>query len=134
MSALRAGAFEVILGDELATALGVGRGDAVVLAVAQGSVTPAGVVPRLRRFKVAGVFRSGMYEIDATLALVHLADAARLLRLGDNVTGLRLAMHDPYAAPLVARDVAQALGGGLYVDDWTRRTRISSARSSSPSA
>jgi lipoprotein-releasing system permease protein len=121
MSTLRAGSFEVILGDELASALGAGVGDAVVLAVAQGSVTPAGVLPRLRRFKVAGVFRSGMYEIDATLAVVHVADAARLLRLGDNVTGLRLAMHDPYAAPMTARDVARALGGGLYVDDWTQR-------------
>ena len=79
------------------------------------------MLPRLRRFKVAGIFRSGMYEIDATLAVVHVADAARLLRLGDNVTGLRLAVHDPYAAPLAVREVARDLGGGLYVEDWTQR-------------
>jgi len=121
MQALQPGAFDVILGEELASKLGVKVGDAVVVAIAQGSVTPAGVLPRLRRFKVGGIFRSGMYEIDATLAVTHLADAARLLRMGRNVTGLRLAVTDPYQAPLAAREVAGALGGGLYVDDWTQR-------------
>ncbi|MDH5226683.1 MAG: lipoprotein-releasing ABC transporter permease subunit, partial [Gammaproteobacteria bacterium] len=121
MDALRPGEFSVILGEELATKLGVQVGDAVVVAVAKGNVTPAGVVPRLRRFKVGGIFRSGMYEIDATLAVVHFADAARLLRLGDNVTGLRLEVADPYDAPLAVREVARDLGGGLYVEDWTQR-------------
>jgi lipoprotein-releasing system permease protein len=121
MAALQPGEFTVILGEELATALGVGLGDAVVVAVAKGNVTPAGVLPRLRRFKVGGIFRSGMYEIDATLAVVHVADAARLLRLGDNVTGLRLEVSDPYEAPLAVREVASKLGGGLYVEDWTQR-------------
>ena len=121
MSALRAGTYRIILGAELARELKVTRGDAVVLAVAQGSVTPAGVLPRLRRFEVEGVFASGMYEIDRTLALVHLQDAARLFRLGDRVTGLRLEMHDPWQAPMVAREVARALGDGPYVDDWTNR-------------
>ncbi len=115
------GTFGVILGEELARHLGVETGDAVVVAVASGSVTPAGVLPRLRRFRVAGTFRSGMYEIDATLAIVDIADAARLLRLGDNVSGLRLAMRDPYQAPVAVREVASALGGGLYVEDWTQR-------------
>ena len=121
MDSLRPGAFAVILGEELANSLGVGLGDSVVVAVAKGNVTPAGVLPRLRRFKVGGIFRSGMYEIDATLAIVHVADAARLLRLGDNVTGLRLEVHDPYEAPLAVREVAGKLGGGLYIEDWTQR-------------
>jgi lipoprotein-releasing system permease protein len=121
MQALVPGAFGVILGVELADLLGVKPGDAVVVVVARGHVTPAGVVPRLRRFTVAGVFRSGMYEIDATLAVVHMVDAARLLRLGDNVSGLRLAVSNPYEAPLAVREVASALGGGLYVEDWTQR-------------
>jgi len=121
MDSLRPGAFAVILGEELANSLGVGLGDAVVVAVAKGNVTPAGVLPRLRRFEVGGIFRSGMYEIDATLAVVHVADAARLLRLGDNVTGLRLEVSDPYEAPLAVREVARKLGGGLYVEDWTQR-------------
>jgi lipoprotein-releasing system permease protein len=121
MQGLASGGFAVILGQELAARLGVGVGDAVVVAVAKGHVTPAGVVPRLRRFTVAGLFRSGMYEIDATLAVVHIDDAARLLRLGQNVSGLRLAVKDPYEAPTAVREVARALGGGLYVEDWTQR-------------
>jgi len=121
MQGLQPGAFTIILGEELAQKLGVKPGDEVVVAIAQGNVTPAGVLPRLRRFHVAGVFRSGMYEIDATLAVAHVADAARLLRLGDNVTGLRLAVNDPYQAPLAVREVASDLGGGLYVEDWTQR-------------
>jgi len=121
MRGLQPGAFGVILGEELAHKLGVQTGDSVVVAVARGNVTPAGVLPRLRRFKVAGIFRSGMYEIDATLAVVHMVDAARLLRLGDRVSGLRLAVQDPYQAPLAVREVAAELGGGLYVEDWTQR-------------
>jgi len=121
MQALRPGGFQLLLGEELAQRLGVTLGGEVVVAIARGSVTPAGVLPRLRRFTVAGIFRSGMYEIDATLAVAHVDDAARLLRLGDNVTGLRLAAHDPYQAPLAVREVARDLGGGLYVEDWTQR-------------
>ncbi len=118
---LRAGGYGVVLGSELASRLGLRLGDAVVAAVAEGSVTPAGVLPRLRRFTVQGVFHSGMYEIDNSLALVHLADAAKLMRLGDRVSGLRLHVQDPFRSPSVAREVATELGGGLYVDDWTQR-------------
>jgi lipoprotein-releasing system permease protein len=121
MDRLTPGSYRIILGAELARALAVKRGDSLVLAIAQGSVTPAGVLPRLRRFEVEGVFASGMYEIDRTLALVHLEDAARLFRLGDRVTGLRLEMLDPWRAPVVAREVARELGDGPYVDDWTNR-------------
>jgi lipoprotein-releasing system permease protein len=120
LDSLSPGGFGVILGSELARRLRVGDGDRVVFAVAQGNVTPAGVVPRWKTFTVRGVFESGMYEIDNSLALVALDDAARLFRLGDNVTGLRLKLADPYRAPLTVRDVAEAVGGGLYVDDWTR--------------
>ncbi len=121
LAALKPGAFQVLLGSELAAKLGVKTGDSVVIAIAEGTVTPAGVVPRMRRFTVGGIFYSGMYEIDATLAVTHVRDAARLFRLGDNVTGLRLKVRDPFEAPLAAREVATALGGGLYVDDWTQR-------------
>jgi lipoprotein-releasing system permease protein len=121
LAALEPGAYRVLLGSEVASRLGVGLGDTVVLAIAQGSVTPAGVVPRMRRFTVGGVFYSGMYEIDSGLALVHMEDAARLFRSGPDVTGLRLQVRDPMLAPSVAREVAQALGGGLWVEDWTQR-------------
>jgi lipoprotein-releasing system permease protein len=121
LAALEPGAYRVLLGAEVATRLGVETGDTVVLAIAQGTVTPAGVVPRMRRFTVGGVFYSGMYEIDNGLALVHIEDAARLFRAGKDVTGLRLAVRDPLLAPSVSREVAQALGGGLWVEDWTQR-------------
>jgi lipoprotein-releasing system permease protein len=121
LESLRPGSYDMLLGAELAERLGVSRGDSVVMAVAQGAVTPAGVVPRMRRFTVSGGFYSGMYEIDNGLALVALADAQRVFRLGDRVTGIRLSMRDPYQAPQASRDVARALGGGLWVEDWTQR-------------
>ncbi len=120
-AALRPGAFQVLLGSALAAKLGVKTGDPVVIAIAAGSVTPAGVVPRMRRFTVGGIFESGMYEIDASLAVVQLQDASRLFRLGENVTGLRLRVRDPFEAPQAVREVADALGGGLYIEDWTQQ-------------
>jgi lipoprotein-releasing system permease protein len=75
----------------------------------------------MRGFKVVGIFASGMYEFDRNLAYVHLADAAKLYRMGDEVTGLRLKLKDMFAAPRVVRDLALSLGGGYYVDDWTRK-------------
>jgi lipoprotein-releasing system permease protein len=120
---LRAGGFRVILGESLATELGVSTGQTVVLMAPEGSATPAGFAPRMRRFTVAGIFASGMYEYDRGLALTHLADAARLYRFGDRVSGLRLALEDPFVAPLLVRSVAMAIdadGNGFYVNDWTR--------------
>jgi lipoprotein-releasing system permease protein len=120
---LEPGKFRIILGSALATELGVTVGQNVVLMAPEGSATPVGFAPRMRRFTVSGIFESGMYEYDRGLALVHLNDAARLYRLGDNVTGLRLALEDPFAAPRIVRDVAQAIdfdGNGFFVTDWTR--------------
>src|SRR5262249_6753361 len=122
---LRDGAYATILGSALAHELHVGVGDTVVLIAPAGTATPTGVVPRMRRFRVAGLFHSGMYEFDRGLALVHMADAGRLFRSGDSITGLRLAFADPLHAPLLVRDVARrasaALGSaGYYVTDWTQ--------------
>jgi lipoprotein-releasing system permease protein len=117
---LAAGSYRIILGEALATALHVKVGDTVVLIAPQGAVTPTGIVPRMRRFTVSGVFRSGMYEYDRGLALLHVADAARLYRLGDAMTGVRLALEDPLAAPALVRQLAVDMGGGYYVSDWTR--------------
>jgi lipoprotein-releasing system permease protein len=118
---LAAGQFGVVLGSELAAVLGVGVGDRVVLVIAQGSVTPAGVVPRMRRFAVVGIFSAGMYEYDRNLAYLHMADTARLYRMGDGVSGLRLSLADLFAAPRVVRSLAQEMGGGYYISDWTRQ-------------
>jgi len=118
---LEAGAYRVILGAELARALRAGPGDKVTLVAPQPSVTPAGIVPRLKRFTVSGVFEVGMHEYDASLALVHMDDAARLFRFSAGVTGVRLELDDVYAAPVLGRELAARLGGGRYtVVDWTQ--------------
>ncbi|HRP88216.1 MAG TPA: lipoprotein-releasing ABC transporter permease subunit [Gammaproteobacteria bacterium] len=118
---LAAGEWNIVIGSALARELQVAPGDRVVLAISQGTVTPAGLAPRLRRFTVAGVFEAGMYEFDRGLAFVHLEDAARLWRMSGEVTGLRLALDDMFRAPEVSRRVATDLGGGFYVSDWTRQ-------------
>src|SRR5207237_10820713 len=96
-------------------------GDSVVLIAPEGTATPTGVVPRMRRFRVVGLFHSGMYEFDRGLALTHMADAARLFELGGAVTGLRLAGADLLRAPALVRRVAVALGGpGRHVSSWAQ--------------
>ena len=117
---LTSGGFRIILGASLAHELGVRVGGTVVVIAPQGTATPTGVEARMRRFQVVGIFSSGMYEFDRGLALTHMADAARLFRLGDQVTGLRLALSNPLRAPEVAVRVARALGGDFYVSDWTQ--------------
>ena len=117
---LQPGQYRIVLGAALAADLGAAVGDSVVLIAPEGSATPDGIVPRMRRFKVSGIFESGMYEFDRGLALVNIADAARIYRLGDGVTGVRLSLDDLYRAPTLVHDLAVALGGGFYVSDWTR--------------
>jgi lipoprotein-releasing system permease protein len=118
---LKAGEYKMILGSELARALGVEPGDKVDLMVPEASVTPAGVLPRFRRFTVSGIFEMGMYEFDRGLVLVHLADAQALYRMGDQVSGVRLRLHDLFQAPRLARELTDRLQGAYYVSDWTRQ-------------
>ena len=120
LDSLEAGQYNVVIGYELAQILGATIGDKVDLMIPQASVTPAGVLPRFRRFTVSGVFKVGMYEFDRGLVLIHLADAQALLRMGETVTGVRLKLHDLFEAPRVSREVAETLPGLYYVSDWTR--------------
>jgi lipoprotein-releasing system permease protein len=117
---LRPGQWQIFLGSALARELGAARGDDVIVMAPEASATPDGIKPRMRRFTVAGIVESGMYEFDRGLALVHIADAARLYRLGDRVSGVRLELEDPFVAPQLIRDLALRLGGGFFVSDWTR--------------
>jgi len=117
---LQSGAYRIVLGEALASTLAVHVGDAIVLIAPEATATPAGMQPRMRRFRVSGIFRSGMYEFDSALALVHMSDAARVYHLDDGVTGVRLALSDPLRAPRTVHDLAVHLGGGFYVSDWTR--------------
>jgi lipoprotein-releasing system permease protein len=120
LDSLKAGEFNIVLGSELARALGVLPGDKVALIAPQGLVTPAGVIPRLKQFTVTGVFEVGMFEYDSGLALVHMEDARKLYQMGDAVSGVRLRLDDLFAARGVARDLMARLGGDLYATDWTR--------------
>jgi lipoprotein-releasing system permease protein len=121
LSDLGPGQYHVILGKALADELGARVGDRVVLIVSQGDVTPVGVMPRMRSFEVTGILSVGMYEYDRRIALVAMQDAAKLLRMGDDITGIRLNVTDMYAAPRIVRAAAQSLGGGVFVDDWTNQ-------------
>lgn len=118
---LKAGGYRVILGTALAEELRVKVGDSVILVVAKGNATPFGVMPRMRKFTVSGIFSVGMYEYDRALALVAMEDAAKVYRMGQSVTGLRLNVRDLFGAAGTVREVAMVLGGGYLVDDWTRR-------------
>jgi lipoprotein-releasing system permease protein len=120
LDALLPGSFNIVLGSELARALGVFVGDRVTLIAPQGVVTPAGVVPRLKNFNVVGLFEVGMYEYDSGLALIHLADAQRLYRMADRVSGVRLKLDDLFVAPRVARSLAGKLDINAFISDWTR--------------
>jgi lipoprotein-releasing system permease protein len=119
--ALKAGGYGIVLGIELAKALNVKLGDRVVIVTPLRKVTPVGVTPVYRAFKVVGIFNAAMYEFDRNLAYVQLQDAARLYRMGDDVTGLRLKLTDLMLAPQLVRELALSLGGGYYIDDWTRK-------------
>ena len=110
-----------LLGAGLARRLGAAVGDRVTLIAPRTTVTPAGVLPRLRRFTVEGIFEVNHAQFDNAFAVVHLADAARLFKLGDAVSGLRVKVDDLYAAPRIARGLAERFGGRYWVTDWTQR-------------
>ncbi|VAX11853.1 Lipoprotein releasing system transmembrane protein LolC/LolE [hydrothermal vent metagenome] len=123
MTDLEPGEYRIILGQELAYALGVSPGDKVTVVTPQTRITPAGAMPRFKRFTVAGVFEVGMGEYDRNMAIVHMQDARKLQRLGDAITGVRLKLDDLYLAPRVSRELANQLPGLYRISDWTRQHR-----------
>jgi lipoprotein-releasing system permease protein len=121
LASLQAGSFNIVLGVELADELRASIGDKVTMTLAEGLVTPAGVVPRTKRFTVSGIYRIGMYEFDRRVAFVNIEDSQRLFRLAEDISGIRLSVTDIYRASQVVRAVALDAGGGVMVSDWTRR-------------
>jgi len=117
---LQSGSYNVVLGAELARALRVFVGDKVTLIAPQGTVTPAGLVPRLKTFTVSGIFEVGMFEYDNGLALIHMEDAQRLYRMGDDVSGVRLKLDDLFQAPRVARELSRMISADAFLFDWTK--------------
>ena len=117
---LKPGEFGIALGRDLARALHVSIGDKVTLIAPQGLVTPAAVLPRLKQFRVVGVFEIGMMPYDGNLALIDIHDAQVLYRMGDSVTGVRLKVSDPFNAPRVAHELLRYLDADTFISDWTR--------------
>jgi lipoprotein-releasing system permease protein len=114
------GEFRIILGRDLASYLGVGVGDKVTVVTPQVSATPVGIMPRLKRFIVSGLFSVGMADYDRNAAFIQMGDAAKLMTLGDKVSGIRLKFNDLWEAPKLAREIAYDLGGVYRVVDWTQ--------------
>jgi len=119
--ALSAGEFGVLLGADLAAYLGAIAGDKIMVITPEASVTPVGFVPRIKRFTVTGVFRFGMYQFDRNMAIVHASDGARLFKLGDGFSGVRLKLENTGNAPIVASELAREFGFDKYVSDWTQQ-------------
>jgi len=119
---LKPGAFNIVLGGELARALQAQVGSKVTLIAPQGQVTPAGVIPRLKQFTVVGIFEAGHFEYDSTLAFIHLDDAMTMFRL-PAPSGLRLKITDMQRAPQVAADLSKILTGEVLIRDWSRQNR-----------
>jgi lipoprotein-releasing system permease protein len=117
---LKSGEFGIILGAELANYLGVFMGDKVTVITPQVNSTPAGILPRLKRFTVVGMFQVGMYEYDRNMAMIHLDDAGKLFRLEPAVSGLRLKLDDLFNAPIITQSMVDALGDGYCVSDWIK--------------
>ncbi len=116
---LAPGRYGIILGRELAQTLGVSVGDKVTMVVPEMTVTIAGSLPRMRRFAVVGIFEVGMHQYDSSVAMVHVQDAARLLRMGDAVTGVRIRIPDVWEARAVSLQLANQLPGAYRVLNWT---------------
>ena len=117
---LRGGDFGVVLGADLARALGVLRGDKIALIAPQGIVTPAGVIPRLKQFTVVGLFEAGLVDADSGLALIHMQDAQTFYQLGPAVSGVRLKLDDLFASRAVAYELLSKLPPNVFASDWTR--------------
>ena len=115
------GEYGIVLGSGLANSLDVVPGDRVTMVTPQATASPMGFLPRLRRFKVVGIFEIGVYEYDRSSALIHYQDASKLFRMDGGVSGIRLKLDDLDLAPLVRQDLKQSIGLQYWVSDWTLR-------------
>jgi len=118
---LHSGEFGIVLGVDLARALGTQLGQKIMLIAPQGQITPAGMMPRLKQFRVVGIFEIGMAPYDDNLALINISDAQKLFQLGNSVTGISAKVRDIDLAPQVAREIQRQLPDNLYANDWTHQ-------------
>jgi len=120
LESLAPGRFNVLIGRDLARRLGAEVGTRVTLVAPQARITPAGVLPRMRRFTVSGLFEAGHGQFDSSLAVVHIKDAQRVFRLERGVSGLRVKLADMFDAPRVSRELARSFGGQYWLRNWTQ--------------
>ena len=120
LESLAPGEFNMLIGRDLALRLGATVGTALTLVAPRARITPAGVMPRMRRFTVTGIFEAGHAQYDTSLAVVHVEDAQRVFRLGRGVSGLRVKLTDMFDAPRVSRELARSFGGQYWLRDWTQ--------------
>lgn len=118
---LKAGGYGIVLGDELARSLGVKVNSKITVITPQAAVTPAGILPRLRRFTVVGIFKVDMRDYDRSMAFIHLEDAKRLFHMQDQISGLRLKLDDMFQAPLLRKRLNESLEGGYWASDWSQQ-------------
>ena len=121
LSDLRSTEFGIVLGSDLARALGVQLDEKVMLISPQGSITPAGMMPRLKQFRVVGIFEIGMAPFDGSLALININDAQKLFQLGNAITGISTKLRDIELAPKVASELQSQLPENFYANDWTHQ-------------
>ncbi len=120
LNTLSEGEFNIVIGSELANALMLNVGDKVTLLTPQGNATPAGMVPRVKQFNVTAIVNSDIYEVNATLVLIHMMDAQKLFRMGENVSGVRLKLDNPQNAPEMAHTIIPNSSElGIWVQDWS---------------
>ena len=124
LDTLKSGEFNIILGSVLAENMAVNVGDKITVLTPQGNATPTGMVPRLKQFNVTAIVATEIYEMNNTLALVHIADAQKLFKMGDNISGVRLKLDNPQNAPEIAPTIIpNAVEQGIWVHDWSYSNR-----------
>ena len=118
INSLKKGEFGIVLGKQMTDALGLSLNDSVTLVLPEATPSPAGVVPRFKRFKIVGIFSIGA-EVDSMMGYIALNDASTLLRLPDGAQGVRMKLDDIFKAPQVADEIVQQLPGQFYASNWT---------------
>ena len=118
IDALKKGEFGIVLGKQMTDAMGLGVGDSITLILPEATPSPAGVVPRFKRFKIVGIFSIGA-EVDSMMGYIALNDASTLLRLPDGAQGVRMKLDDIFVAPQVSKEIVSTLPSNFYASDWT---------------
>ncbi len=113
----------IIIGRELLRRLGLFIGDTVDIISPMSEAGPLGMIPKMKKFRIAGVFEAGMYEYDSSLAFVHIIDLQKFFQLGDSVTGIEVKIEDLYDADKLAKDIEMILGPPFYAKDWMQMNR-----------